>query len=91
MGSILKLCTQAAFSPRQETMLTVKDVPLGTPVTITSVQGDRHLRKRVESMGLLPGRSVIVLRRVGDSVLLKAENARIAIRLTDTLHIGVHP
>ena len=72
-------------------MLTVKDVPLGTPVTITSVQGERDLRKRVESMGLLPGRSVTVLRRIGDSVLLKAENARIAIRLTDTLHIGVHP
>lgn len=61
---------------------TIDCFPEGSLVEIHAISGDRQLCKRMESMGLIPGRQVRVLKNRGRGILLKSENTRLALRLS---------
>lgn len=63
----------------------------GTLVEIHAISGDRQLCKRMESMGLLPGKQVKVLKNRGYSLLLKTENTRLALRLSSAFVLEAVP
>lgn len=61
----------------------------GKWVHICAVRGERQLCQRLESMGLLPGRRVQILKWQGKGLLLKLENTRLALRLSSAFVIDV--
>ncbi len=61
---------------------TIDCFPAGAEVEIHAVSGDRQLCKRMESMGLRPGKQVKILKNRGRGILLKTENTRLALRLS---------
>ncbi|PKL76140.1 MAG: hypothetical protein CVV27_11790 [Candidatus Melainabacteria bacterium HGW-Melainabacteria-1] len=64
------------------TAQTIDHFPEGTVVEVHAIRGDRQLCKRIESMGLIPGKQVKVLKNRGRGLLLKCENTRLALRLS---------
>lgn len=61
--------------------------PEGARVQICSLSGDRQICLRLESMGLVSGNVVQILKRRGAGLLLKTEYTRIAIRLSPAFHL----
>lgn len=61
--------------------------PEGSVVELTAVRGESALCRRLESMGLLSGKSVTLLKNRGRGLLLKTENTRLAIRLSPSFEI----
>ena len=61
--------------------------PEGTLVRITEILGERELRKRIESMGIVTGTVVTLLQHRGVSLLVKAGHTRIAFRNCEALQI----
>lgn len=73
---------------------TIQKFAAGNLVEIHAIRGDRQLCKRMESMGLLPGKQVKILKNRGHSMLLKTENTRLALRLSsafvlEAVHAGL--
>ncbi|HEY9842353.1 MAG TPA: FeoA domain-containing protein [Candidatus Obscuribacterales bacterium] len=71
---------------------TIDKFPAGCLVEIHAISGARPLCRRMESMGLLPGKQVQILRNRGRGILLKCENTRLALRLSPAFVIeAVYP
>ena len=61
--------------------------PEGAVVELLAVSGQRSLCLRLESMGLLPGKRVQVLKNQGQGLLLKTEHTRLALRLSSAFFL----
>lgn len=71
--------------------MTLADVPLGSPVTIEQVGGDRAFRRRLMELGLVPGTRV-ELKRVaplGDPVELLVRGCSLSIRRNEARAVKV--
>lgn len=65
----------------------IESFPAGARVEIVGVQGDHKFCQRLESMGLLPGKRVHILKRQGQGLLLKCDHSRLALRLSSAFAI----
>lgn len=71
---------------------TIDRFPEGAQVQIHAIRGDRLLCKRMESMGLMSGKEVTILKNRGKGILLKTENTRLALRLSSAFRLeAVYP
>jgi ferrous iron transport protein A len=70
---------------------TLADVPLGIPVTIVRVGGERPFRRRLMELGLLPGTRVEVVRvaPLGDPIELSARGCFLSIRKSEARLVDV--
>lgn len=68
-------------------MAPITDFSANSQVYICDIGGNRDLRKRIESMGIAIGKTVELLKNTGNAVILKTENARIAIRVGPGIQI----
>ncbi|MGV3523976.1 MAG: FeoA family protein [Candidatus Sericytochromatia bacterium] len=83
---------RSAFSPANPGIQSIDRFPEQAEVEIVAIRGERQLCKRMESMGLVPGRRVRVLKNRGRGLLLKSENTRIALRLSSAFVLeAVYP
>lgn len=64
---------------------------VGSLVEIHQIRGDRQLCRRMESMGLLSGKQVKILKNRGHSLLLKTENTRLALRMSPAFVLEAVP
>jgi len=60
----------------------IETFPEGAVLEIHAISGDRQLCCRLESMGLVPGKRIQVLKNRGKGLLLKTEHTRLAVRLS---------
>ena len=60
----------------------ITNFPEGSLVELSAVSGQKSLCKRLESMGLLPGKKVKILKNKGQGLLLKTEHTRLALRMS---------
>jgi ferrous iron transport protein A len=67
------------------------EVPLGVPVTITRVGGERQFRRRLMELGLLPGTRIEVVRvaPLGDPIELFARGCFLSIRKSEARLVDV--
>ena len=70
---------------------TLAEVPLGVPVTITRVGGERQFRRRLMELGLLPGTRIEVVRvaPLGDPIELFARGCFLSIRKSEARLVDV--
>lgn len=68
-------------------MAPITDFTANSQLCICDIAGSRDLRKRIESMGIAIGKNVELLKNVGNAVILKTENTRIAIRVGQGIQI----
>lgn len=54
----------------------------GTLVELSAITGERNFCRRLESMGLAPGKQVRILKSRGQALLLKTAHTRLALRLS---------
>lgn len=60
----------------------IVNFPEGARVELYSLSGDRSLCRRLESMGLIPGKHVQILKNKGQGLVLKTEHTRLALRVS---------
>ena len=75
------------FAPAANQVEAIEKFPAGARVEIVGVQGERKFCQRLESMGLLPGKQIHILKRQGQGLLLKCEHSRLALRLSSAFVI----
>ena len=71
----------------QDGILHLSSFPSGTSVKILRIQGNKELSKRLESMGVVVGKTVTILKNQGSSLLFKSGQTRLAFRLCKELVI----
>jgi Fe2+ transport system protein FeoA len=73
--------------------VTLDRVPIGKPVEIVAVAGERGFRRRLLELGLLPGTTVTVLRvaPLGDPLELVVRDTHLSIRQREAQQIEVSP
>jgi len=73
--------------------MTLGDVPIGVPVTVTHVGGGRAFRRRLMELGVLPGTRVEVVRvaPLGDPIELVARGCFLSIRKQEARLVDVTP
>ncbi len=64
---------------------TLDDMRVGSRAKLDSIEGDRTFRRRLMEMGLLPGTSVRLTRRVrvGGLVELRVRGCSVSLRVTE--------
>ena len=64
-------------------MKTLKDIAVGSTAIISEIGGERTFRRRLMEMGLLPGTSVRLMRRVdiGGLVQLRVRGCSVSLRV----------
>lgn len=69
----------------------LSQLPLGATATIASVAGDRHLRRRLLELGLLPGTRLKVVRRApfGDAIEVRLRGYSLSIRRSEAAGVTV--
>ena len=72
-------------------MQTCENLKSGVPAIVVSVGGSRVLRKRLSSLGIFKGASIVFIRRApfGDPLEFKTGETRLAIRKKDARLIKV--
>ncbi len=72
-------------------MLTSEKLKFGVPATVISVGGSKALRKRLNSLGIFKGASIVYIRSApfGDPLEFKAGETRLAVRKKDARLIRV--
>ncbi len=67
--------------------------PLRTPVTISSVGGERGFRRRLLELGLLPGTQVEIIRvaPLGDPMEISLRGSRLSIRREEAAQVRIKP
>lgn len=71
--------------------MTLAEAPVGAPVTIERIEGDRSFRRRLMELGLLPGTKV-ELKRVapmGDPLELLVRGCSLSIRRREANEVVV--
>ena len=71
--------------------LPIQEVPTGQEVCLSRIEAPLPLRKRMESMGLLTGKKVRIMKKSGQLLVLKSDNTRIALRLDKNFLIYAEP
>jgi ferrous iron transport protein A len=73
--------------------MTLGDIAIGTPVTITHVGGERAFRRRLMELGLLPGTRVEIVRvaPLGDPIELTTRGGFLSIRRKEARLVDVTP
>ncbi len=73
--------------------MTLGDVAIGVPVTVTHVGGDRAFRRRLMELGLLPGTRVEIVRvaPLGDPIELMTRGCFLSIRKQEARLVDVSP
>ena len=63
-------------------MKTLKDISVGSTAILSEIGGERAFRRRLMEMGLLPGTSVKLMRRVhvGGLVQLRVRGCSVSLR-----------
>ncbi len=71
--------------------MTLGDVAVGVPVTVTHVGGDRAFRRRLMELGVLPGTRVEVVRvaPLGDPIELVVRGCFLSIRKQEARLVDV--
>ncbi|MFT5583596.1 MAG: ferrous iron transport protein A [Cognaticolwellia sp.] len=66
---------------------------LRTPVTISSVGGERSFRRRLLELGLLPGTVVEIIRvaPLGDPMEISLRGSRLSIRREEAAQVRIKP
>ena len=66
---------------------------LRTPVTISSVGGERSFRRRLLELGLLPGTVVEIIRMapLGDPLEISLRGSRLSIRREEAAQVRIKP
>ncbi len=80
------------MSPKNpRTAQSLADVPLGTPVRVASVGGERAFRRRLMELGLVPGTEVVVAKiaPLGDPLELEARGCTLSIRAAEARAVTV--
>jgi ferrous iron transport protein A len=87
----MKVESHVHFDETLDAVLTLKDVPLHTAVTITAVEGVRSFRRRLMEMGLIPGTSlrIVNIAPLGDPVEIEVRSSRLSIRKAEAALIAV--
>ena len=64
---------------------TLKDISVGSTVTLAGIGGERAFRRRLMEMGLLPGTLVRLVRRVdvGGLVQLRVRGCNVSLRVDE--------
>ena len=72
-------------------MTTLADVPLGQPVVVKEVGGERAFRRRLLELGLVPGTAVTVRKvaPLGDPLELLARGCALSIRRAEAQQVAV--
>lgn len=70
---------------------TLAGMPLNTPVTISSVGGERAFRRRLLELGLLPGTELEIVRvaPLGDPMEISLRGSRLSIRREEAAQVRV--
>ena len=69
----------------------LSDLPPGSSASLVEVGGERSFRRRLMELGLLPGTSVRVVRRVdiGDLLEVEVRGAHLSLRCSDARELSV--
>jgi ferrous iron transport protein A len=72
-------------------MSSLSDVGRHKPVTITAVDGERGVRRRLMEMGLVPGTQVTItnVAPLGDPLEIEVRRGRLSIRRGEAAHIQI--
>lgn len=72
-------------------LMTADNLKRGIPAVITAIKGEKVFKRRLESLGVTIGASVIFLRTApfGDPIIFAIKDIRVAIRKTDAKSISV--
>jgi ferrous iron transport protein A len=73
--------------------MTLDTLAVGNRARVSSIEGERRLRRRLLELGLVPGTEVRVLRRapLGDPLELHVRGGRLSLRKADAARIAVSP
>ena len=73
------------------TVRTLKDTPIGAPVTVRKLNGEGAIRRRIMDMGLTKGTSVYVRKvaPLGDPMEIKVRGYELTLRKADAEMIEV--
>lgn len=76
-----------------ENMESLKDVPVGTTVTVLKLTGEGALKRRLMDMGLTKGTEVLVRKvaPLGDPIEINVRGYELSIRKSEAEHILVTP
>lgn len=72
-------------------MTRLSDIPAGTTASLVNLGGERTFRRRLMELGLLPGTSVRMVRRVdiGDLLQLEVRGCHLSLRRSDARQLMV--
>ncbi len=72
-------------------MTRLSDIPAGTTASLLNLGGERTFRRRLMELGLLPGTSVRMVRRVdiGDLLQLEVRGCHLSLRRSDAEQLMV--
>jgi Fe2+ transport system protein FeoA len=87
----LSLKTIFKYGTGVEMPTSLAEIPLGTSVTITSVDGPRAFRRRLLEMGLVPGVEVrvVTVAPLGDPLRIEVRGGQWSIRRAEAAQIKV--
>lgn len=70
---------------------TLSQLPIGETAVISAVHGDRHLRRRLLELGLLPGTEVRLVRRApfGDAIEVRLRGYSLSIRESEAAGVRI--
>jgi ferrous iron transport protein A len=73
--------------------VTLADAALETPVVVKHVGGERHFRRRLMELGLVPGSEVRVKKvaPLGDPMELSVRGCTLSIRKAEARAVAVEP
>lgn len=81
------LTPSPAIVRRIATVQSIADFSGGERVRIAAIKGDPSLCHRLHAMGVFPGREVHILRKQGQSLLIKHGHMSLGIRLSPSFVI----
>ncbi len=85
---LFRTSTEQTLSHLKPMSEAIENFPGGTRVRITAIDGDPAHCHRLASMGIFPGREVQILRKQGQSLMVKHGHMCMGLRLSNSFTIA---